>query len=399
MPPTVVSRAYVLLPGLPALVALAGCAPAHGPAPRIDAVTPDMACDVGAPVTVVVTGVGFSPTPTQVLVEPALALPTLTLTRVGDLSDADDGGESTLSLSPADGTLRWIDEGTLSFDASPAVGLVPGAWDLAVANPDTATSNAPTPFFWADLPAAAGISPAEVCIEATDAPLIITGEGFLFLDGAGPVVTVAGGTYAAAPGDCAPLAGGRAGEVCTSITVTVDASALPLGDVALTVTNPAPAACATLAPASFAVRLPPTLAAVEPSMTCAGSGVFRVTGENLPADPVVTVGGVPAASVTVIDGETLEITAAADTPEGVVDIVVAGVGGCEASVTVEIVGEPDVFFVDPPALYEGMTVQVTAWLADVTSEVTEVWLTDPSGARVDLAFAWDASDPDRVVAT
>ncbi len=367
---------------------------------RLSAVSPDLACDAGAAVPVTVVGVGFAPVATGALAEPSLSVPTVTLTRAGGLTGPDDGGDASLLLSPADATLRWVDAETLAFDASPAIGLVPGAWDVIVTNPDGQSDRLDAGFGWTAAPALVDIAPSNVCIEAGAAPLTITGTGFLFYDGVGPSVSVAGGDpLPAEPGDCEPLVGERDGSVCTSVTVTVDATALPLGEVAVTLTNPAPADCAAAAPASFTVTLPPSILTVEPGITCSDGGVLHVTGERLPEDPIVTVGGVPAASVTFVDADTLEIVVAEGTPDGSVEVVVAGVDGCEATATVEIVGEPDVFFVDPPTVYDGLSIEVTAWLADVSSEVTDVWLTDEGGTRTSLAFEWDEDDPDRVVAT
>lgn len=380
------------------LLLLAGCSPPTGPAPEIRAWSPDLACDAGAPVPMTVSGEGFTPVPAHVLTEPVLTMPTLTLTRVGGLDGADDGGGyDALALSTGDGTLRWIDAGTLSFDASPALGLVPGTWDAAVGNPDGQADDRPAALVWAGPPELRDVAPGNVCIEAGTVPVTLTGSGFLVVDGATPMLTV--GANAPVPtvaSDCLPLAGGRDGEVCTTLTADVETTALALGDVAISLTNPEPAACSSMVPATLTVTLPPEITTVEPAFTCASGGTVRITGERLPADPVVTVGGAPVASVTVVDPNTLDVVLGADTPEGLVEVVVSGSDGCDAVATIEIVGNPDVYFVDPPTVYDGLSVVVTAWIADVTSEVTEVWLVDPAGARSALAFTWDPAEPDRV---
>ena len=90
--------------------------------------------------------------------------------------------------------------------------------------------------------------------------LVLAGVGtFLVVDGVGPTLTLAGGDPIPTTGsDCRPLAGDRIGEVCDTLTALVDTSALPLGEVAVAVTNPDPAACVTDTPASITVTLPPS---------------------------------------------------------------------------------------------------------------------------------------------
>jgi hypothetical protein len=353
---------------------------------------------MGVPVTVIVGGSGFTPVPARVLDAPVLTMPSLTLTRAGALDGVDDGViADPIRLTTTNGALRWVDQATLTFDVSPALGLVPGAWDATVENPDGQVASLDAGLLWAGSPEPYELSPANVCVEAGIVPLTIHGEGFLVFGGVAPTLALgAGAPLDTVASDCAPLAGGRDGQVCTTITAQVDASSLTLGDVTLTLQNPDPAACTSHAPASITVTLPPVITLVEPAMTCASGGSIRITGERLPEAPVVTVGGVPVASVTVVDPNTLDIVLAADTPEGLVEVVVSGADGCDAIATLDVVGNPDVFFVDPPTVYDGLSVQVTAWLADVTAEVTEVWLADESGTRTALEFTWDAADPDKV---
>lgn len=359
---------------------------------------PDVTCDAGAPVAITVSGSGFAPVAARVLDTPVLTMPTLTLARAGGLDGADDGGfADPIHLSAEDGSLHWVDAGTLTFDASPAIGLSPGTWDATVENPDGRVAQLGAALIWAGPPEPYALSPANVCVEAGVVALTIRGEGFLVLDGVAPTVTLGGGDpIATVASECTPLAGQREGEVCAVLTAQIDATTLSLGDAALSLQNPQPAACTSLSPATITVSLPPAITLVEPATTCAEGGIVRITGERLPEDPVVTVGGVPVASVTVVDPNTLDIVLAADTPEGLVEVVVSGADGCDAVATLDVVGNPDVFFVDPPSLYDGLSVQVTAWLADVTSEVTEVWLADESGARTPLPFTWNAADPDQV---
>ncbi len=343
-----------------------------------------------------VSGENLAPVPARVLDEPVLTMPTITLTRVGGLDGLDDGRVID-PLVLDDGALTWIDASTLAFTASPALGLAYGAHDVALGNPDGQSARLDAGFVWAGRPELYDVLPGNVCTESTTVPVTLTGAGFLVLAGVAPTVTIAGGApLPTVASDCAPLAGDRDGEVCLTLTVELDATALPLGEVALTLQNPEPAACTALAPATLTVSLPPSIDTVDPTITCATGGTVRITGSGLPEDPVVTVGGVPAASVTVVDPNTLEIVLGPDTPEGLVEIVVHGAGGCDATATLDVVDNPDVFFVDPPTVYEGLSVQVTAWIADVTAEVTEVWLTGPTGTVTSLPFTWDPADPDRV---
>jgi hypothetical protein len=382
--------------------ALAACSTPL-PAPRVDGVAPALLCDEDGAVTVEISGAGFGAVLTDVLADPSLSLPTVTLDRAGAADGTDDGVSRHLELLPSTGELRWVDAETLAFDASPAIGLVPGAWDLVVTNPDGQTAGLENALLVAPGPTVDGLEPAGVCVEAAGAPLRVIGTGYLVVAGVAPTVTIDGGyPLATVPVGCEPLPGDVDGEACVALDVLVDATHLPLGDVSVQVTNPEPVGCASSTPATLAVTLPPRLDSVDPTGTCAGGGRITLTGERFPESPTVTVGGVDAASVIRVDERTLDVELAADTPEGLDDIVVTGPDGCSAAATaaVDVVSSPDVFFVDPPALYTGLSVQVTAYIADVSASVDTVWITDETtGVATSLDFTWDPETPGRVSAT
>jgi hypothetical protein len=95
------------------------------------------------------------------------------------------------------------------------------------------------------------ISPAKVCPTGVDKMVILSGAGFLAIDGVKPTVTV--GTTTITPDaldGCTRLIEPGLREAvlsCTTITFTVKSNSLAPKNYNVTVTNPAPAACDTTA--------------------------------------------------------------------------------------------------------------------------------------------------------
>src|SRR5262249_18519258 len=117
-------------------------------------------------------------------------------------------------------------------------------------------------------------------------------------------------------------AGGVAGSVVpfddptapsTASTLTVDLGAHAAGLVDVTVTN-GNGESATL-PSSFRYIDPPVVqGAVPASGPTSGNTVVTLNGSNFQANAVVTINGVPATNVTLLDVFTLRVTTPAGNP-------------------------------------------------------------------------------------
>jgi hypothetical protein len=360
-------------------------------APGITGVSPSLACD-DATTEIAVAGDGLSYAVVDALTDaPRLVSPTVTLTPASGLEAGSaplTDRETVVSAT----AVRAARDGGLTVTVDPSLGLVPGAYDLTVGVASGDGATLAEAFLVAGPPLLSGALAGEVCQALVDAPIALVGEGFLSLDGALPTATVGGQpATVVGVGDCAPLAGEQLGEVCRRIDVTVDGTALPLGDVTVAVANPDPLACATEQTRTLAVVPAPTVDAVAPEATCnAAPATLVVTGTGFSPSMSVDIAGV-AAAVTFIDDRTLWAVPGAGTPAGVQDVSVRAPSGCAAVLpaAVEIVDAPLVLSADPAVVWTGAAIRSRVLLADVVGAMTDAWLEDDAGARVDLGWTWD----------
>jgi hypothetical protein len=174
---------------------------------------------------------------------------------------------------------------------------------------------------------------------------------------------------------------------------------LLIGVTDVTVTNPAPG-CAAEGPWPLDVTPPPTITDVVQDRICGGeTAVITVKGTRFLEGTTATVGGVAAERVDVVDSETLEIEISPSTPPGSQDLVLYVPSGCTAQLAqaIDVELPPDIFFVDPPVLpYGYYSFVATAWIANVSSPVVEVYTIGQDGTRTSLPFTWDEDHPGRV---
>ncbi len=182
-----------------------------------------------------------------------------------------------------------------------ASGPCGGTPSITVTNPSPAGCEATAKDLLTIVPGPTLVSaaPALVCADDAAREIVLTGTGFLTVDGALPQVT-----FNTLPvtvksvTNCSPIGpSGTAFESCTTITVTVAQGTLAAGSVAMSVQNPAPAGCA--AASNTLLVAPPVLAisGADSSNFCQGvSGVQAITlrGTGLLAIdgalPSITVG-------------------------------------------------------------------------------------------------------------
>src|SRR5436190_8433850 len=163
-----------------------------------------------------------------------------------------------------------------------------GAVGLTVTNPDSQAATLAGSFtFVVPPPTVSGVSPASGSSSGGTA-VTITGTGFA----AGATVTIGGNA-----------ATGVTVVNSTSITATTPAHAA--GGVGVTVTN-ADSQSGTAASAFTYVAPAPTVASVSPASGPIGGGTaVTITGANFAAGAAVTIGGVPATGVSVVNSTTI----------------------------------------------------------------------------------------------
>ena len=260
-------------------------------APTLDSHTPGLLCMDQTETGLTIQGTGFLAT--------ADALPTV---QVGDqvwTASAVDG--CTGVLSPAQAELCT----TLDI-RFPVGALDPAVHELTVQNPGAAACTTPDPLSFEVIvaPAVDATAPGLACAAQEDLVLTLTGAGFLATaDGTLPMVRIGEQDFSAdALEDCSALTGPDGGETCSTLTLTVPAGVVDPGVLAVSVTNPAPADCASTGTRWVELVGAPVLesALPEPQCTTQGDHGFTLRGEGFVvlADgtlPSVTFGGVEVA--------------------------------------------------------------------------------------------------------
>ncbi len=306
----VVPQATVAAPETPTLVVTnpppAGCSGSTStalvlvPPPTIADIEPPSLCDDGSDQVLQLTGTYF-------FVVDAVK-PEVTVDGAALSADAVAPGGCADVTVPGHAVQACT---TLDVTINPA-SVTDGAATVAVTNPSPAGCS---DTFADEIPVVAppvvdAADPALVCTDEGSRTLVLTGTGFLRVDGTELPAVVIGDTAVAtdaADGCTAKQLGPFAVEECTSLTVTVAQGALTEGTPPITVTNPYPASCASVSEGALAVPPPVQVLGASPASVCnaaaaqavtfTGTGFLRVAG----VDPLIEVDG-NAGAVTAVDG-------------------------------------------------------------------------------------------------
>jgi hypothetical protein len=390
-----------------AAVVLGACShDLESPQPALATIAPDLVCN-GPSVstsdgrsTVTVRGDRFTPMPSRTLEGPTkLLLPRITLTPAGAIPggtaptapiEIDDDPDA-----PASSRVHWTSEQEMSFDILPADARPAGVFDLAITNPDgTSTARLARRLAILPPPIVAMIIPPAICDDQEDQTVVITGANFLAHGDQTPSVTVGAGalmhTYTSrvADADCQAVDGmfDEANvRLCTSLTITI-----PQGDfvvttttqLAVVVTNPAPADCASSStPVTIDINPPPRVDSVMPASVCQGGSTITVNGANFQQGASVTLdcgagAVVNASAVTVTPaGDQLTATFGGGAAPGTsCQVIVVNPDGCEdrplPHKTVTVVTGPIVFFVDPEVVYNRINTRITVYATTIAQPLT-----------------------------
>lgn len=361
------------------------------PPPVLSAASPDLVCGDDA-ASIVLTGAHFVRSDASV---PTVLAGTTAL-EVADLA----------SCAPLPGTAGLSQCGAITA-AIPAGRLAPGVHALTVANPApiSCTSSEPVSLTVVSRPAISAFAPSRAC-GAADVTLSISGTGFLTVDGAGPVLRLAseGGTLelATVASGCSAVDGPSAAvESCTALSAVLAAEALPAGNYVASLRNPAPAGCAATETFTLTVVADPVLASVQPAAVCSGDARLVLAGSGFDAGAEVLLGGVPATTVEVsADGTSaFAVFPGPIATGGPFDVTIRNAAACEdtrAAATTVVAG-PQVFFVDPAVVYNGISVQATVYGSGFTGGVDAVSLVPADGgADIPLSFTYDLARPNQV---
>jgi hypothetical protein len=359
--------------------------------PRLDAIAPALVCTEDGARSLTLTGANF--------VELDGRRPGVTVDGVAAVVEGLDG------CAPSAAGALAFETCTSMVVSVPGGALGPGSPRVEITGPAPAACTGGADGLVTVPPALTltEVVPERVCSAAGERQVRITGTGFLVVDGVAPLVSLGGGSFPARGADCAPLAvPGHAVEACTTLDVVIPQGAAEAGPTPVTVTNPAPEGCAESVDGVFQIIPQPRVAAVEPNEICEdGFHELRVTGEGFYADSQVTLGRWPATEVRFIDETTLVATFPEDLEAGPASLTVDNGDGCIDTLpdAVEIHPMPIVFFVDPPVIYNGISLQATVYTSGLDAAPSEVRITGPGDVALVLDARVEPNRPNKVLVT
>ncbi|MCO4773415.1 MAG: IPT/TIG domain-containing protein [Deltaproteobacteria bacterium] len=359
------------------------------PPPALAEVSPDPFCEDP-------TGAAFTLTGSSFLVMEDGTLPTVDFG--GFAAEADSATGCTDLLGPV--TAQTCTE--LSFTLPQ--GVVPsGVHEVFVTNaapaacessPAVSVELLPTPFV-------VSLDPPAGCSDETSTQLTIEGMGFFASGGAVPTVTIGGmGLAGVVASNCVAASGTTGGEECTTLQVTVPNDLLGLGIHPLVVTNPAPSSCASGGGDTYAVADPPFVDSLDPAQVCA-TGTIEIQGSGFLPTASVTIGGLPAASVTYQSDTSLLVEVPAGLGVGFHDVIVDNGTDCAATYSsLEVTGFPSLFYVDPPVVYDDLSFELTYFVSGISGTVVDAWVEEvATGTLTPLAYTFDPTNPSLVQVT
>ncbi|MFT7578933.1 MAG: hypothetical protein ACI9MR_000595 [Myxococcota bacterium] len=308
---------------------------------------------------------------------------------IGPLSDVEICGELTVTASSGS-----LEPGPVAIvvTSAPPIPCTGAAADVLVVPPEVTIT---------------AVTPNAICSAAGDTTITITGDGFLNVEGTPPAVALASDDYAIVANSftgCTDLdVPGMTVESCTGFDVLVPANAFADGDIPISVTNPSPSGCGRTATGVFFAVPVPDVVAVDPAAFCTDTGdTLTVTGSHFsPASKVFltdTDGTDFAATVTFVSAAELSAEFAGGIPPGTYDLTVENAAGCAdlLPLAVKIDPQPLVFFIDPPVVYSGITIQSTIYLTGLEEDAATVVLLGPSGQMEVLSGTSAPGQPNRI---
>ncbi|MFW5878843.1 MAG: hypothetical protein ACOCVR_03405, partial [Myxococcota bacterium] len=292
----------------------------EGPQPSADGADPQVICGEQLETLVILSGEGFSPSPVEGLTEePEMALPQVTLNRMGDIdgSELEDGGTWLLNEDATDPTgdrVLWTSQEQLSLRIDEELALERGVYDVHVLNATGGESTLVRAFAAVPPPVLDSIEPVPVCTAQHTNTVVLSGSWFLTIGEGVPTVTIGEQDYVPTPSDCQIIDTPREDEVrrCDTLTVETGVGDLPAGPHDVVVTNPEPAHCQSTEAVVFHVVPPPSIESVTDQPVCLaeesrslvvqGSGFLDIDGDR----PVIMVGEVEAELVDMQGCEPIE---------------------------------------------------------------------------------------------
>ncbi len=166
--------------------------------------------------------------------------------------------------------------------------------------------------------------------------------------------------------------------------------------------KPAGGSTACLPVTNSCTCTPVKVGSVSPKETCIGTQTITLLGTGFGVGTLVYLGEQAAANITVVSAEEVKATFN-DLQPGKYALTVSNGGICVATLpdAVTIIAKPSLFFVDPPVAYNGISVQVTAFVTNIQGGGVTFFGIRPSGTQqgfVALQYNFSPDSPRRVKA-
>lgn len=334
-------RAVTALIAMHLALGSAACDPdTDGPTPVITApdgraVQPAYLCRDQLTTEITVHGDHLSPSPIDVPGDPRTALPRVTLTAASALDGGSSDGAVVIfggEFEESNATrVRWLGQHamaltidqlmTLEADHDTPAPLPAAVYDIEVTNPTGRSGQATGQLAAIDRPTLTALTPAIVCLEQGPRSVRLDGEGIAVIDGIEAQVDI---------GDREPFAIAAfdgcidvphaivPGQLCTGAEVPLAMAAVPVGEHAVHLRNPEPAACTSEETIRLRVVPRPQLTAARPPLACiaeadrelvlVGLDLLEIDG-MLPQVTMTTEEGTPQAiTVTGLGGDCTPLT-------------------------------------------------------------------------------------------
>lgn len=382
--------------------------------PILDAVVPDIVCNVQGERTIELQGQNF--------------LVIGTTTPIADISGTTYA--TTFDSADCIDLPGPIEDAKLCTVVSVTVptSVIEGMHPISVQNPSPAgcTTTNEQNLFVLPPPTLTSVEPANVCLASGATAFQVTGSNFVVIDdgvntsfptlnlddGAGQVIQQAVIDMADMQSSCSayPTSGPAPTETvqtCTSFLVTIDDDTiLEATTFVASVENPMPIGCSSENSPDITVKSlpPPTVASpseLVPVQLCQGGGEITLAGSNLFENAVVRVGGLKAESVdassaicdsnglcdglvanfgffpTNVVGQDLDLLVSNSEDDR--DLETPNICAITIPAAVSVISGPLVLYVDPPTIYDGIDNRLTVYATNfLAGNVTHVELVPPT---------------------
>ncbi len=348
--------------------------------PEVTAVVPALVCTDDGSRQLEITGIRFLKIGDDL---PAVTLDGTAAT-VDNIDDCEAMTVEGLTVQQCETLSVTVAQGALSA-GRPAV---------AVTNPDPAGCTATSSEVLTVPPVVnmASVTPGNICVSEGDTQITISGSGFLAVDSSDFTLQIDGSVVV--PDDTASCTAltveGMTVQTCNAIMATVSPSALGVGAVPLAVTNPAPSECADASSDLLRIVQPAEVTGVTPGNVCSDvPTTITITGTDFAPGAIVTIGEVSADEVVFTSSTELQAIFSGGLPAGVQDVTVQNGLGCSDTLVSALVVDPTpiVFFVDPPVIYNDVSIQATIFTTGLAALADTVELVDEQGTATLLDFS------------